>query len=147
MPSHYFHLIPHSSSKYTFFICISNIIILLYIFFQFIYLGFLSVLTLFLLYFFLVRMFFSISFICSFRDLSVDHSNFVGLKFLCTFLSIGEDDIEAEHRIFSTPVIPSLSSPWTERQLSPFRQKLQDPHNSDGLCTSLFCDLQPVVSC
>jgi len=73
-----------------------------------------------------------------FRDLSLDHSSLVGLKFLCTFLSMGEDSLEVDHKIFSTPVIPSSSSPWNERQLSVFKQKLFDFHNSDGISKVLL---------
>lgn len=72
------------------------------------------------------------------RDLSNDHSTFVGIKFLCTFLSIGEDDVDAEHRIFSTPVIPSLCSPWTERQLSLLRQKFFDTHDKEAVSKVLL---------
>ncbi|XP_065065814.1 integrator complex subunit 1-like [Rhopilema esculentum] len=68
-----------------------------------------------------------------FKDLLLDHSGFVGLKFLCTFLSFADDNIDSKHRILSTPVIPNLSAPWTERQLLPFRQKLADPQATEAV--------------
>eukprot|EP00794_Sanderia_malayensis_P009153 gene9152-10125_t len=73
-----------------------------------------------------------------FRGLYVDHAGFTTLKFLTTFLSMCEesatDKSKEKHEILSAPVIPILSTPWTERQLLPIRQKLSQP-----------CDINVIV--
>ena len=60
---------------------------------------------------------------------------------------MGEDSLEVDHKIFSTPVIPSSSSPWNERQLTVFKQKLLDFHNTDGLYISLSVEQCATLQC